>query len=107
MTFLKKHKNDILIVLAVLVLALVSYLIGFIRDKRTGDQQAKCLEIYENGVKYRGCNASFSADYANIIRVEYKNRIIVQTSWSRFKLHRFKDDKAACELLQKQLNRTK
>ena len=92
--------------LVVVLIALIIFLIGNIRDKKSGYIDPKRLEIYENGLKYSGYNVLFNVDYTNITAVEYKKRIIVQTSWSKFKLHKFKDDKVAYELIKKQLYRS-
>ncbi len=93
--------------LCVSLLVLISSLIGYTRDKKSGYSDSKCIEIYENGLKHNGYNISFNFDYQNILAVEYKKRIIIQTTWSKFKLYKFKDDKVAYEIIKNQLNKSK
>ena len=93
--------------LCVSLLVLISFLIGYTRDKKSGYSDSKCIEIYENGLKHNGYNISFNCDYQNILAVEYKKRIIIQTTWSKFKLYKFKDDKVAYEIIKNQLNKSK
>jgi hypothetical protein len=92
--------------LVVVLMFLISSLVGFIKDKKSGYIDSKRFEIYENGLKYNGYNVSFNVDYSNIAAIEYKKGIIVQTSWSKYRLHRFKDDKAAYELIKKQFDKS-
>ena len=93
--------------LVTILIVLIAALIGFIKNKRSGYEQTRCLEIYENRLKNNGYNTSFNVDYENIIQVEYNKRIIVQTSWVKYKLHKFKDDKTAYEFIKKQLEKFK
>ena len=93
--------------MCVSLLVLISFLIGYTRDKKSGYSDSKCIEIYENGLKHNGYNISFNCDYQNILAVEYKKRIIIQTTWSKFKLYKFKDDKVAYEIIKNQLNKSK
>ncbi len=91
----------------VLLFAIIATVVGVIKNKRSGYEQTRCLEIYENRLKNNGYNTSFNVDYENIIQVEYNKRIIIQTSCAKYKLHKFKDDKTAYELIKKQLEKFK
>ena len=91
--------------LCAIVLALIAAIVGYARDKKSGHIDSKCIEIYENGLKHNGYNTSFSVNYENILVVKYDKRIIIQTTWSKFKLHRFEGDKAAYEIIKKQLDK--
>ena len=79
-------------------------LIGFIRDKASGRYQPKRLEIYENGLNHYGYDFSFSTDYGGVT-VEYNKRIIIHSYSSKHKLPKFKNDKAAYEIIKNQLSK--
>lgn len=85
------------------LMILISSLISFMKNKKSGCIDPKCFQIYENGLRYNGYNVSFNVDYSNVAAIEYKKGIIVQTNWSKFRLHRFKDDKVAYELIKQQI----
>ncbi|MBQ2805007.1 MAG: hypothetical protein IJF10_03920 [Clostridia bacterium] len=89
------------------VIAVIALLIGFIKEKLSSHQNTKCLEICENGIKNNGYNRIFHVDYGSVVDVEYTNRIIVCTTWCKYKLQKFKDDKVAYELIKEQLSKFK
>lgn len=84
---------------------MIAAVVGVVKNKRSGYAQTRCLEIYENGLKNNGYNTSFHIPYECISQVEYDKRIVIQTSFAKYKLHRFKDDKTAYELIQKQFEK--
>ena len=93
--------------LLVLLFAIIATVVGVIKNKRSGYEQTRCLEIYENGLKNNGYNTSFHVPYEYISQVEYNRRIIIQTSWAKYKLHQFQDDKKAYEIIRHQLDKSK
>ena len=85
------------------ILFFIAQLIVLVIDKVNKQQQEKVVEIYERGIKCNTYNAMFNLDYGNITKIEYKNRIIVHTTWDKFKLEKFKDDKTAYKILAQQM----
>ena len=93
--------------LVAIIIALIASLIGHIRNKKCGYADSKCLEIYENRLKHNGYDTGFDVDYESIVAVEYNKRIIIHTTGIKFKLHKFKDDKAAYEIIKNQFEKSK
>ena len=84
--------NSILTGLIILIVALAN-------------KEHKYIEIYENGVKYRGYNTGFNLGYENIIKVEYKKKIVLHTSIGKFTLHKSKNDKNIFELINQKVSK--
>ena len=82
--------TSILLGLIILIVALVK-------------KEDKYIEIYENGIKYRGYNISFDIDYENINEVEYNKKIILHTSIGKYTLHKSKNDKNIFELINQKV----
>ena len=57
------------------------------------NNEHKYIDIYENGVKYRGYNTSFNIGYEDITEVECNKKIVLHTSIGKFTLHKSKNDK--------------
>ena len=84
--------NSILTGLIILIVALAN-------------KEHKYIEIYENGVKYRGYNTGFNIGYENITEVEYNKKIVLHTSIGKFTLHKSKNDKKIFELINQKVSK--
>ena len=84
--------NSILTGLIILIVALAN-------------KEHKYIEIYENGVKYRGYNTGFNIGYENITEVEYNKKIVLHTSIGKFTLHKSKNDKNIFELINQKVSK--
>lgn len=82
-----------------LSVVLIIYLIAIVRNKISGNPDHKCIEIYENGLKYCGYNTMFNLAYENITEVEYKKNIVLHTTIGKFTLHKSKNDSRIFELI--------
>lgn len=82
--------------LLVALIALIVYLTN---------NEHKYIDIYENGVKYRGYNVSFNLPYENITEVEYNKRIVLRTSIGKFTLHKSNNDKKIFELINQKVTK--
>ena len=69
------------------------------------NKEHKYIEIYENGVKYRGYNTGFNIGYENITEVEYNKKIVLHTSIGKFTLHKSKNDKNIFELINQRVSK--
>ena len=78
---------------------LIFCFVAMLRNKISGNPDHKCIEIYENGVKYRGYNTGFDLGYENITKVEYKKKIVLHTTIGKFTLHNSKQDKYIFDLI--------
>lgn len=78
---------------------LIFCFVAMLRNKISGNPDHKCIEIYENGVKYRGYNTGFDLGYENITKVEYKKKIVLHTTIGKFTLHKSKHDKYIFDLI--------
>ncbi len=87
-----------------LVLLIFNF-IAILRNKISGIPDHKCIEIYENGVKYRGYNTGFNLGYEDITKVEYKKKIVLHTSVGKFALHKSKNDKNIFELINQKVSK--
>lgn len=88
--------------------SLVLLIFGFVamlRNKISGNPDHKCIEIYENGVKYRGYNTSFNIGYEDITEVECNKKIVLHTSIGKFTLHKSKNDKNIFELINQKVSK--
>lgn len=93
--------------LFVALLTFIGFSIGTILNQKNGYSDSKCLEIYENRLKHNGYDTGFDVDYESIVAVEYNKRIIIHTTGIKFKLYKFKDDKAAYEIIKNQFEKSK
>jgi hypothetical protein len=84
---------------------LISCFVAMLRNKISGNPDHKCIEIYENGVKYRGYNTGFNIGYENITEVEYNKKIVLHTSIGKFTLHKSKNDKNIFELINQKVSK--
>ena len=84
--------NSILTGLIILIVALAN-------------KEHKYIEIYENGVKYRGYNTGFNIGYENITEVEYNKKIVLHTSIGKFTLHKSKNEKNIFELINQKVSK--
>ena len=82
---------------------IIFYFVAMLRNKISGNPDHKCIEIYENGVKYRGYNTGFNIGYENITEVEYNKKIVLHTSIGKFTLHKSKNDKNIFELINQKV----
>ena len=87
------------------LIVLISYFIAMVRNKISTNPDHICIEIYENGVKYREYNTGFNLGYENIIKVEYKKKIVLHTSIGKFTLHKSKNDKNVFELINQKVSK--
>lgn len=88
-----------------LSVVLISYFITILRNKISGNPDHKCIEIYENGVKYRGYNTGFNIGYEDITEVECNKKIVLHTSIGKFTLHKSKNDKNIFELINQKVSK--
>lgn len=86
------------------LLVLIASSVGTFIEKRSGNLQKHCLEIYENGLKYKGYNVSFNIDYASITKVEHKRHITIETVGVKHKLHKTKNDQEIYAIIAKKVN---
>ena len=84
---------------------LISCFVAMLRNKISGNPDHKCIEIYENGVKYRGYNTGFNIGYENITEVECNKKIVLHTSIGKFTLHKSKNDKTIFELINQKVSK--
>ena len=69
------------------------------------NNEHKYIEVYENGVIYRGYNTGFNICYADITEVEYNKKIVLHTSIGKFTLHKSKNDKNIFELINQKISK--
>jgi len=65
----------------------------------------KYIEIYENGVKYRGYDTGFNIGYEDITEVQFNKKIVLHTSIGKFTLHKSKNDKTIFELINQKVSK--
>lgn len=88
-----------------LSVVLISYFIAILKNRISGNPDHKCIEIYENGLKYRGYNTGFDLAYGNITKLEYKKNIVLHTTIGKFTLHKSKHDKYIFDLINERIAR--
>ena len=84
---------------------LIFCFVAMLRNKISGNPDHKCIEIYENGVKYRGYNTGFNIGYEDITEVECNKKIVLHTSIGKFTLHKSKNDKNIFELINQKVSK--
>ena len=84
---------------------LIFCFVAMMRNKISGNPDHKCIEIYENGVKYRGYNTGFNIGYEDITEVECNKKIVLHTSIGKFTLHKSKNDKNIFELINQKVSK--
>lgn len=84
---------------------LIFCFVAMLRNKISGNPDHKCIEIYENGVKYRGYNTGFNIGYEDITEVECNKKIVLHTSIAKFTLHKSKNDKNIFELINQKVSK--